>query len=160
MEMDIGIPIHIGLRTAHLKTLTYLPRHTSTQEHTKIVIFNKVPSGTLRGNDFAEDENLQVQKMRFDFRVVRVHGHVRWKDHGSGDAIAALKLKRGNFITGQNLAQLDLAGYARGSSPDAVTAVDFDFKPDEHNSFWRRGVAGKYLAAIPFGFDWCYCKVV
>ena len=126
---------------AHMQTPTYLPRHISTQELTKIVIFDKVPSGTLHGDGFAEDIGFQQKKMRFKFRVVRVQGRVRWKDHGSGDPSAVLTLKR--KTKKQIFGELELAKYARGSSPDEFTPVQFDFKPHAQNPFWQQGATGK-----------------
>ena len=78
--------------------------------------------------------------MPTNFRVIRVHGRVTWEFHGPGDDPAALVLKR---RANQNLEQLDLAEYARDSSSDGVTTVEFDFKPDEQNPFWQRGAAGR-----------------
>ena len=65
-----------------------------------------------------------------------------WEFHGPGDDIVALILK---CHVNQNLEQLDLAEYTRDSSPDGVTTVHFEFKPDEQNPFWQRGAAGKIL---------------
>ena len=142
IEMDIGIRINISLAAAHMQTLTYLPRQISTQELTEVVIFDEVPSGTLHGDGFAEDIGLQQETMRFDFRVVRVEVRVRWKDHDSGDPSAVLTLKR--KTKNQILGELDLAEYDRGSTPDEVTTVTFDLKPDDQNPFWQTGATGKF----------------
>ena len=80
----------------------------STQECTEIVIFNKVLSGTLHGDAFAEDRGLQMQKIQFDYRVVRVQGRVRFQY--SGDPSAVLKLKR--LTKKQILGELNLVEYA------------------------------------------------
>ena len=141
IEMDIGIRINISLAAAHMQTLTYLPRQISTQELTEIVIFDEVPSGTLHSDGFADDIGLQEEKMRFDFLVIRVQGHVRWKDHGSGDPDAVLTLKR--RTKKQLFGELELAEYARGSSPDEFTLVPFDFKPHVQDPFWQQGATGK-----------------
>ena len=107
------------------------------------MIFDKFPSGTLHGDGFGEDKGLkkQLEKMSSQFRVVRVQGRVRWKDHGSGDPSAVLRLKRRK--SRRIFGELDLAKYARGSSPDEVTTVEFNFKPPEQNSFWQQGATGK-----------------
>ena len=105
------------------------------------MIFDKVPSGTLHGDGFAEDIGLQQETMRFEFRVVRVQGRVRWKDHDSGDPSAMLTLKR--RTKKQLFGELELAEYARGSSPDEVTTVQFDFKPHVQDPFWQQGATGK-----------------
>ena len=139
--MNIGIRIDTALAAPRMPTLTYLPRHISTQELTKIVIFDKVPSGTLHSDGFADDTGLQQEKMRFDFLVIRVQGRVRWKDHGSGDPDAVLGLKRRNKK--QIFGELELAEYARGSSPDEFTTVEFDLKPRAQNPFWQQGATGK-----------------
>ena len=82
-----------------------------------------------------------------NFQVIRVHGHVTWEFHGPADDTAELILKRG---ANQNYEQLDLAEYVRDSSPDGVTTVHFEFKPDEQNSFWQRGAAGKIFVDSRF----------
>ena len=82
-----------------------------------------------------------------NFQVIRVHGRVKWEFHGPGDDTAELILKRG---ANQHYGVLDLAKYARGSPPDEVTTVDFDFTPDERTPFWQRGVAGKILVYSHF----------
>ena len=109
---------------------------------TATVLFDKFPSGKLFGNGFEEEIGFDKKNMAFDFRIVRVHGRVRWKDHGSGEACAVLTLKRNTKK--QMLGELELAEYARGSSPDEVTTVKFDFKPDEQNPFWQTGGTGKF----------------
>ena len=139
--MNIGIRIDTALAAPRMPTLTYLPRHISTQELTEIVIFDEVPSGTFHSDGFAEDKGFQQKKMRFKFRVVRVQVRVRWKDHGSGDPDAGLGLKRRNKK--QIFGKLELAEYARGSSPDEVTTFESDFKPHVSNSFWQQGATGK-----------------
>ena len=139
--MDIGIRIGTAFAPPRMSTLAYLPRNISTQELTEIVIFDEVPSGTLHSDGFGEDIGFQQKKMRFKFRVVRVQVRVRWKDHGSGDPDAVLTLKRRNKR--QIFGKLELAEYARGSSPDVVTTVESDFKPHVPNSFWQQGATGK-----------------
>ena len=124
------------------QTLTDLPRLMSTQECTEIVIFNKVLSGTLHGDAFGEDRGLQMQRIQFDFRVVRVQGRVRFQY--SGDPSAVLKLKR--LSKKQIFGELNLAEYARVSSPDEFTTVEFDFEPDVQNPFWQQGATGKVVS--------------
>ena len=123
------------------------------------IIMDEFPSGTRVGGARAEEEGFHRRKMANTFQVIRVYGHVRWKDHGSGDATAKLILKRGEFRdkfrTEGKLEWLYLAEYARGSCPNEVTTVVFDFKPDEQNPFWLRGSAGNGMSAIPSGF---YCE--
>ena len=109
----------------------------------KTIIFDKFPSNTLIGDEFGEEQGFQIRKMANNFQVIRVHGRVRWKYRGSDDDAAVLTLKRGNFRTQQNLKQLELAEYARGTSPDEATTVEFDFEPDVQNPFWQRGAAGE-----------------
>ena len=92
----------------------------------------------------ARTRGFTAEKMKNNFQVIRVRGHVKWKYHGSDDeTAAALTVKRGNFTAKQNLEQLELAEYARGSSPDEVITIDFDFKPDSQNPFWQRGTTGE-----------------
>ena len=105
------------------------------------MIFDEVPSGTLHSDGFPEDIGLQQATMRFKFRVVRVQGRVRWKDHGSGDPSAMLTLKR--RTKKQTFGELELAEYARGSSTDEFTLVPFDFKPHAQDPFWQQGATGK-----------------
>ena len=109
------------------------------------MIFDKFPSGTLHGDGFGGDKGFkkQLEKMSSQFRVVRVQGRVRWKDHGSGDPSAVLRLKRRK--SRRIFGELDLAKYARGSSPDEVTTVEFDFKPDKQSPFWHPGPTGKFM---------------
>ena len=113
----------------------------------KTITFDKRPSKTLIGNVFCDDEEIQPKEMPNNFQVIRVHGRVTWEFHGPGDDTAALMLKRRANLS---LEQLDLAEYARDSSPDGVTTVHFDFKPDEKNPFWQRGAAGKILVDSHF----------
>ena len=107
------------------------------------MIFDKFPPGILHGDGFGEDKGLkkQLEKMSSQFRVVRVQGRVRWKDHGSGDPDAVLTLKR--KTKKRIFGELELAEYARGSSPDEVTTVEFDFKPRVQDPFWQQGATGK-----------------
>ena len=122
------------------------PNPQSSTKQTKVtatVLFDKFPSGKLFGNGFEEEIGFDRKDMEFDFRIVRVHGRVRWKDHGSGDPCAVLTLKRG-MAKKQKWTELYLAEYARGSSPDEVTTAKFDLKPDEQNPFWQTGATGKF----------------
>ena len=115
---------------------------TKQTKMTATVFFDKFPSVKLIGNEFVEEVGFDRKDMAFDFRIVRVHGRVRWKDHGSGEACAVLTLKRNTKK--QMLGELDLAEYARGSSPDEVTTVKFDLRPDEQNPFWQTGGTGTF----------------
>merc|ERR1712032_43714 len=47
----------------------------------------------------------------------------------------------------------DLAEYARGSSPNEVTTVKFDIKPDDQNPFWQTGATGESLVLYHFVGD-------
>ena len=114
-----------------------------------MVTFNKVLSGTLHGDAFGEDRGLQMQRIQFDFRVVRVQGRVRFQY--SGDPSAVLKLKR--LTKKQILGELNLAEYACVSSPDEFTTVEFDFEPDVQNPFWQRGATGKDVSDFPSAWD-------
>ena len=111
----------------------------STQACTEMVTFNKVLSGTLHGDAFGEDRGLQMQRIQFDFRVVRVQGRVRFQY--SGDPSAVLKLKRRSKK--QIFGELNLVKYARVSSSDGFTTAKFDIKPDVQNQFWKLGATGK-----------------
>ena len=115
---------------------------TTETKVTATVLFDKFPSGKLIGDEFAEEVGFDKKDMAFDFQIVRVHGRVRWKDHGSGEACAVLTLKR--RTKKQILGELDLAEYDRGSSPDEVTTVKFDLKPDDQNPFWQSGATGTF----------------
>ena len=108
---------------------------------TATVLFDKFPSGKLIGDEFADEIGFDKKNMAFDFRIVRVHGRVRWKDHGSGEACAVLTLKR--KTKNQIFGELELAEYARGSSTDEFTPVQFDFEPHAENAFWQQGATGK-----------------
>ena len=114
----------------------------------EVILFCTAPRNTLVGDAFDQEKGLQVKKIPFNFQVVRVQGRVRWKDHGSGDARAALILKRGTLKPKQILGRLDLAKYARGSTADEFTTAEFDFdmsnnqSPDQLDSFWKEGAAG------------------
>ena len=123
------------------------PQISSKQtKMTSTVLFDKFPSVKLIGGVFEDEVGFDLKKMAFDFRIVRVHGRVRWKDHGSGEACAMLILKRG-FLkkqTDKKMTELDLAKYARGSSPDETTTVTFDLEPDDQNPFWQTGGTGKF----------------
>ena len=111
---------------------------------TKSVHFDEFPSGKRIGNEFEEEEGFGKETMKSEFRIVRVQGHVRWKDHGSGESCAELILKRGFLKPHKKvLGELILAEYARGSSPNEVTTVKFDLKPDGQNSVWQTGGTGK-----------------
>ena len=108
------------------------------------IILTRFPWGTHSGKEFDEDREMEMPRemeMLNNFQVIRVHGHVRWKDHGSGDSSAVLILKRRNKK--QIFGELDLAEYARGSSTDKFTLVQFDFEPHVQNPFWQRGAAGE-----------------
>ena len=109
---------------------------------TSTVRFDKFPSVKLIGDVFEDQVGFDMKKMAFDFRIVRVHGHVRWKDHGSGEPCAMLTLKRGSLNT--KMAQLDIAEYDRGSSSGDVATVKFDLRPDEQNPFWQTGGTGTF----------------
>ena len=119
------------------------PQISSKQtEMISTVRFDKFPSVKLIGDEFADEVGFDSKDMALDFRIVRVQGHVRWKDHGSDEACAVLTLKR--KTKKQMLGELDLAEYARGSSPDEVATIKFDLKPDDQNPFWQTGGTGKF----------------
>ena len=117
-----------------------------------VIIMDTSPSETCLGGECGEDKWIKQVEMTNTFQVIRVHGTVRWKDHGSGNVGAALLLKRANLKTGQKMERLDLAELARGSPPNEATTVTFDFKPDGRNPFWQRGAAGNCMAVITSEF--------
>ena len=103
--------------------------------------FDKIPKETLPGNEFDDEESIQKEKVQHNFKVMRVQGSVKWKDHGTGDPSAMLTLKRRKSKPRQTWA-LDLAEYTRGASADAVRTLHFDLSPDAKNEFWHSGTAG------------------
>lgn len=118
------------------------PTATATKKEAraaqKVFVFNEFPAKTIHGDEFCSNVGLQVQRIPFNFEVVRVQGRVRWKDQGWGEPCARLRLKRVGKKT-KELGRLELAYYNRGIMPDEITTLNFTFNPNDDHPFWHTG---------------------
>ena len=125
----------------------------------EVLIFNETPSGTLVGNEFAEDTGFEKKKPKASkFKVVRVKGQVTWKYQGPGDDDAQLLLKRLVTTNGKTRVsdELTLAEIAHGASSDEFTTLEFDLKPGnnpDNNKFWETCGEGKVMSGLNYNLD-------
>ena len=99
--------------------------------------------------------------MPYDFKIIKISGHVIWKYRPSSDAntkVAKLKVKRLRASVSEEtiFGELQLAEYDDTCSPDADGFIkqSFDLSADSH-TFWQEGDKGRFeLGHVALN---CFC---
>lgn len=123
----------------------------------KEILFETFPAGKLFGERFRTDFGFEGTDMAYDFKIIRISGHVIWKYQPSSDVNAKpanLKLKRlRSSVTEETVfGELRLVEYDDTCTPDdnGFIKQSFDLHADSQ-MFWQEGDKGtfaKYHAAL------------
>ena len=100
------------------------------------------------GTGFFEERGIQRLKPDYEFRMLRVEGYVKWKEHGPGAPEAGpsvLKLKR---IPNGSEIQLTVFKHSDRSKHKYLKSK-FDIAPDPDIPFWDHGSKRKILPTAP-----------
>ena len=116
----------------------------------KEILFEYFPGGKLFGKRFYDDVGFDGEDMPYDFKIIKISGHVIWKYRPSSDAntkVAKLKIKRLRASDSEEtiFGELQLAECDVTCSPDANGFVkqSFDLSADSH-TFWQQGEKGMF----------------
>ena len=113
------------------------------------MLFEKFPDEKLFGEKFfCPDVGFDGTDMAYDFKIVKISGHVIWKYRPSSDVNARnakLKIKRLRFSPSEEtiFGELQLAEYDNSCSPDANGFIkqSFALSANSHK-FWQQGENG------------------
>ena len=126
----------------------------------KEILFDKFPGRKLFGKRFRHDVEFAGTDLAYDFKIIRISGHVIWKSRPSRDAntkVAKLKIKRLRAsLSEENVfGELRLAEYDGTCSPGANGFIkqSFDLPADLHE-FWQQGKKGM-LVSCYIGLSFC-----
>ena len=86
--------------------------------------------------------------MAYDFKIIKITGHVTWKYRSSGDGVAKLKFKRLHFSPSEDtpFGEVELAKYDDTRPPDSDGFIKqcFDINADSQK-FWQEGKKGMFV---------------
>ena len=114
------------------------------------ILFEKFPGEKLFGKRFRDYVGFEGTDMAYDFKVIKISGHVIWKYRPSSDAnakVAKLKIKRLRSSDSEDtiFGELQLAEYDDTCSLDANGFIkqSFELSADSH-TFWQEGDKGRF----------------
>ena len=112
------------------------------------LVFNEFPTEKLLGKNFYRCTTFDEKVIAYDFKIVKVSGHVRWRHKKSRGGDAKLKLARFRK-SGKIVEDLELAKYRDEPDEEGFTKMKFEFVPEnaEANSsyqFWNTGSEGMF----------------
>ena len=130
------------------------------------ILFDIFPHEKLHGGIRCRDVGFDEKDMAYNFKVIKITGHVIWKYQSSSDAVAKLKLKRlhSSLLKHTPFGEVELANYDDTRPPDADGFIKqrFDINADSQQ-FWQQGKKGMFvLHWIEFfigGYFCCICKI-
>ena len=110
------------------------------------LVFDEFPPYKLLGKNFFRCTTFDEKEITYDFEILKVRGHVRWRHKKSKGSDAKLKLARFRK-NGKIVEDLELAKYVHEPDEEGFTKTTFEFSPDnaEANSsycFWNPGNNG------------------
>ena len=110
------------------------------------LVFDEFPPYKLLGKNFFRCTTFDEKKITYDFEILKVRGHVRWRHKKSKGSDAKLKLARFRK-NGKIVEDLEIAKYIDEPDEEGFTKTTFEFTPAnaEVNSsyrFWNPGSKG------------------
>ena len=116
------------------------------------LVFNEFPKEKLLGKNFFRSTIFDEKEIAYDFQILKVSGHVRWRHKKSKGSDAKLTLLRWSDGEGDcNLPKLQLAKYVAEPDEEGFTKTQFEFVPDDAKAtssyrFWNPGYKGAFGA--------------
>ena len=111
-----------------------------------VIVFNEFPTKKLSGKQYRRLTTFDDKNINFNFKIVKVCAHVKWKHNKSEDSGAKLKLARFHE-NGMMIADVQLAQYVHAPDDEGWTKQEFTFDKSgagttSPHPFWNRGTAG------------------
>ena len=112
----------------------------------KEFIFKDFPTEKLYGKNHFKLTTFDKKEITYDYQVIKVSGHIKWKHQKSRGSTAKLKLARFNE-TGKFVGELELAEYVDKPDTDGFSETKFEFARNDAQAtsshrFWNPGAAG------------------
>ena len=116
------------------------------------IVFNEFPTEKLLGKNFFRSTIFGEKEIAYDFRILKVSGHVRWshiRTRGRAAKLTLLRWSDGEVAC--NLPKLELAKYVHEPDEEGFTKTQFEFVPDDAEAtssyvFWNPGYKGVFDA--------------
>ena len=111
-------------------------------------VFNEFPTEKLLGKNFLRLTAFDEKVIAYDFKILKVSGHVRWRHKNSRGSDAKLKLARFRK-NGKFFEELELAKYRDEPDEEGFTKTKFEFVPEDAKAnssyqFWNTGSKGMF----------------